>query len=148
MQTYDLTPLFRTSIGFDRMSRLFETAMSSPSPSYPPYNIVKLGENDYRITVAVAGFREGDLEIVSHQNTLTIRGRRTDDAAGVEYLHRGIAGRAFERRFHLADYVRVGNADLRDGLLHVELTREVPEAMRPRTIAIHGALSAPPAEAK
>jgi molecular chaperone IbpA len=140
MRTYDLTPLFRTSIGFDRMSRLFDAAMQleSSAKSYPPYNIVRSGENEYRITLAVAGFMEDELDIVVQNNTLTVTGRvqsnSGDDEA--EYLHRGIASRAFERRFQLADHIEVVDARMDNGLLHVELVREVPEALKPRTIAI------------
>jgi molecular chaperone IbpA len=140
MRTYDLTPLFRTSIGFDRMSRLFDAAMQleASAKSYPPYNIVRAGEDAYRITLAVAGFTDDDLDVVVQNNTLTITGRSETDGsvADPEYLHRGIASRAFERRFQLADQIEVTDAQLDNGLLHVELVREVPEALKPRTIAI------------
>jgi molecular chaperone IbpA len=135
----DLTPLFRSTIGFDHLSKLLETALQlDENASYPPYNIEKLGEDRYRIVMAVAGFGPEDLEIVAEPNMLTIRGRRKEQE-GVTYLHRGIAGRAFERRFQLADYVRVQDARLENGLLIVELVREVPEALRPRKIEIRGA---------
>jgi molecular chaperone IbpA len=135
----DLTPLFRSTIGFDHLSKLLETALQlDENASYPPYNIEKLGEDRYRIVMAVAGFGPEDLEIVAEPNLLTIRGRRKEQE-GVTYLHRGIAGRAFERRFQLADYVRVQDARLENGLLIVELVREVPEALRPRKIEIRGA---------
>jgi len=139
MTALDLTPLFRSTIGFDHLSKLLETALQlDENASYPPYNIEKLGEDRYRIVMAVAGFGPEDLEIVAEPNLLTIRGRRKEQE-GVTYLHRGIAGRAFERRFQLADYVRVQDARLENGLLIVELVREVPEALRPRKIEIRGA---------
>lgn len=139
MTALDLTPLFRSTIGFDHLSKLLETALQlDENASYPPYNIEKLGEDRYRIVMAVAGFGPEDLEIVAEPNLLTIRGRRKEQE-GVTYLHRGIAGRAFERRFQLADYVRVQDARLENGLLTIELVREVPEALRPRKIEIRGA---------
>lgn len=135
--TYDLAPLFRTAIGFDRLARLVDTATeAAPVPAYPPYNIEKTGEDAYRLTMAVAGFSESDLELVVRDNTLVITGRVSADAPKSEMLHRGIAGRAFERRFVLADHLVVEGADLRHGLLHVALKRVVPEALRPRHIAI------------
>jgi molecular chaperone IbpA len=152
MRTYDLTPLFRTSIGFDRMSRLFDAAMQleSNAKSYPPYNIVRSDENAYRITLAVAGFTEDDLDIVVQNNTLTVTGRSEAEAAddNVEFLHRGIASRAFERRFQLADHIEVSDARLDNGLLHVELVREVPEALKPRSIAIQRGMAKAIAAAK
>jgi molecular chaperone IbpA len=141
--TYDLAPLFRTAIGFDRLARLVDTATeAAPAPAYPPYNIEKTGEDSYRLTMAVAGFSEADLDLVVRDNTLFISGRVAADAPKPEMLHRGIAGRAFERRFVLADHLVVEGADLQHGLLHVALKRVVPEAMRPRRIAI-GAAAAP-----
>ena len=141
--TYDLAPLFRTAIGFDRLARLVDTATeAAPAPAYPPYNIEKTGEDSYRLTMAVAGFSEADLDLVVRDNTLFISGRVATDAPKPEMLHRGIAGRAFERRFVLADHLVVEGADLQHGLLHVALKRVVPEAMRPRRIAI-GAAAAP-----
>ncbi len=141
--TYDLAPLFRTAIGFDRLARLVDTATeAAPVPAYPPYNIEKTGEDSYRLTMAVAGFSEADLDLVVRDNTLFISGRVAADAPKPEMLHRGIAGRAFERRFVLADHLVVEGADLQHGLLHVALKRVVPEAMRPRRIAI-GAAAAP-----
>lgn len=148
MRTFDLSPLFRSTVGFDRLSRLFDTAfqVDEGTQSYPPYNIEKVGENAYRVTMAVAGFGEEDLEIVSTENSLVVKGRTKKEADGTAYLHRGIAGRAFERRFQLADYVQVKGAALANGMLHIELVREVPEAMKPRTIAITtGAAAAAPA---
>lgn len=139
MTTLDLTPLLRSTIGFDHLSKLLDAALQFDEPSsYPPYNIEKLGEDRYRIVMAVAGFAPDDLEIVAEPNLLTIRGRRKEQE-GVTYLHRGIASRAFERRFQLADYVRVHEARLENGLLIVELVREVPEALRPRKIEIRSA---------
>ena len=141
MRAFDMTPLFRNSVGFDRMARLLDTVASDPVPAYPPYNIEKTGEDSYRITMAVAGFGEDDLDVQVTDNQLTISGRvsKTEDGEKDEerrYLHHGIAERAFERRFNLADHIRVAGASLVNGLLHVDLVREVPEAMKPRTIAI------------
>ena len=142
MTTFDLSPLFRTAIGFDRMARLIDTAQDAGSvPSYPPYNIAKTGENAYRLTMAVAGFGQDDLEITVRDNQLIVAGKLKDETAG-ELLYRGIAGRAFERRFALADHVVVDSADLQNGLLHVGLKRVVPEALKPRRVAIGQAPSA------
>ncbi len=137
--TLDFSPLFRTAIGFDRMARLMDTAQdAAAAPAYPPYNIAKTGDDSYRLTMAVAGFGEGDLDLTVKENQLVVSGKLGDDAAG-ELLYRGIAGRAFERRFALADHIVVEGADLRNGLLHVALKRVVPEALKPRRIAIGGA---------
>jgi molecular chaperone IbpA len=138
MRTYDLTPLFRTSIGFDRMGHLLDAAMQleSKAKSYPPYNIVRAGEDAYRITLAVAGFAEEDLDVTVQDSRLTVTGRSESEEAETEFLHRGIAGRAFERRFQLADHIEVNDARLVNGLLHIELVREIPEALKPRSIAI------------
>jgi molecular chaperone IbpA len=140
MRTLDLSPLFRSTIGIDRLSRLLDSApqFDAAAPSYPPYNIEKTGEDSYRITMAVAGFGEDDLEVVTSENTLTIRAKTTSDEEEKSrvFLHRGIAGRAFERRFQLADYIKVGSASLVNGLLNIELVREVPEAQKPRTVKI------------
>ena len=139
MTTYDLSPLFRTAIGFDRMARLIDTVQdSSSAQTYPPYNIAKTGENAYRLTMAVAGFGQDDLEITVKENQLIVAGKLKDETAG-ELLYRGIAGRAFERRFALADHMVVDGADLQNGLLHVALKRVVPEALKPRRITISGA---------
>ena len=141
MRTMDFTPVFRSTVGFDRMARLLDHAMrateAANAPTFPPYNIEKLGEDEYRITMAVAGFGEGDLEITAENGQLVIAGKieKTDDD-GRTYLHRGIATRSFERRFDLADHIRVNGASLENGLLHVALVREVPEAMKPRKIEI------------
>ena len=134
---FDLTPLFRTSIGFDRMAQLLDQANRiDQTPSYPPYNIESIEENKYRITLALAGFSEQDLEITSEQNTLTVKGKKDSEVEG-KFIHRGIANRSFERRFQLADHVNVKGANMNNGLLHIELEREIPEAMKPRTIAIN-----------
>lgn len=133
---FDLTPLFRTSVGFDRMAQLLDQANRiDQTPSYPPYNIESLDENNYRITLALAGFSDQDLEITSEQNTLTVKGKKETEVQG-NFIHRGIANRSFERRFQLADHVNVKGATMNNGLLHIELEREIPEAMKPRTIAI------------
>jgi molecular chaperone IbpA len=137
MRSYDLSPLFRSTVGYDRLSRLLESAMTGDeASSYPPYNIEKLGEDRYRITMAVAGFGPEDLEIVAQQNALQVKASAKKEEETGQFLHRGIAGRAFERRFQLADYIKVSGATLLNGLLHVDLVREVPEAMKPRTIQI------------
>lgn len=139
MNTYDFAPLFRTAIGFDRLARLMDNAASAAeSPAYPPYNIERTGEDSYRLTMAVAGFRPDDLDIVVKDNTLVVSGRVAHDGNKHEILYRGIAGRAFERRFVLADHIVVDGADLRDGLLHVGLKRVVPEALKPRRIPVGG----------
>ena len=134
---FDYTPFYRSSIGFDRLFRLLDEAQNLEPQSYPPYNIERVGEDEYRITMAVAGFGEKDLAIESKGNTLTVTGKKNgkDETAG-EILHQGIANRSFERRFQLADYVEVTGAELANGLLHVSLKREVPEALKPRQIAI------------
>jgi molecular chaperone IbpA len=144
MTGYDFAPLFRTAIGFDRLARLADTAASAAeSSSYPPYNIEKTGEDTYRLTMAVAGFGPDDIEMVVKDNTLFVSGRVAAETAKTEVLYRGIAGRAFERRFVLADHIVVDGADLRNGLLHVGLKRVVPEALKPRRIAINGATTSP-----
>lgn len=138
MTTFDFTPLYRTSIGFDRLASLLSSAQRlEQGNGYPPYNILAEDENRYRITMAVAGFGEDDLDITTEQNTLTVSGKRGEDEGDEgRYLHRGIANRAFERRFNLADHVRVTRASLVNGLLHIDLERELPEAMKPRKIEI------------
>ena len=138
MRSYDLSPLFRSTVGFDRLSRLLENAMTGDdaAASYPPYNIEKTGDDAYRITMAVAGFGPEDLEITAQQNSLVVTGKAKKEQETGQFLYRGIAGRAFERRFQLADFIRVGNANLTNGLLHIDLVREVPETMKPRTIQI------------
>ena len=140
MTTYDFAPLFRTAIGFDRLARLMDSAVSTAeAPSYPPYNIEKTGDDTYRLTMAVAGVRPEELDLTVKENTLVISGRVSTEANKGEVLYRGIAGRAFERRFVLADHIVVEGADLANGLLHVGLKRVVPEALKPRKIAIGGA---------
>jgi molecular chaperone IbpA len=137
MTTFDFAPLFRTAIGFDRLARLMDTAASAAeAPSYPPYNIEKTGEDTYRLTMAVAGFRPDELDMVVKDNTLIVSGKVANDGQKTEVLYRGIAGRAFERRFVLADHIVVDGADLQNGLLHVGLKRVVPEALKPRRITI------------
>jgi len=139
MRTFDLTPLYRSTVGFDRLFSLLDQATGLESaPSYPPYNIERTGENAYRITVAVAGFAEPELSIEVKENTLTIRGEKQakQNEKDGEVLYHGIAARAFERRFQLADHVVVKGAALENGLLHVDLVREIPEAMKPRSIPI------------
>jgi molecular chaperone IbpA len=139
MTTFDFAPLFRTAIGFDRLARLMDTAASAPeASSYPPYNIEKTGEDTYRLTMAVAGFRPEELDLVVKDNTLVVSGKVTSEGQKGELLYRGIAGRAFERRFVLADHIVVDGADLQNGLLHVGLKRVVPEALKPRRITIGG----------
>lgn len=139
MRQFDLSPLYRSTVGFDRLfSLLDQVTGTDAAPTYPPYNIERTGENAYRITVAVAGFAQDELAIELREHTLLIRGekRQDENAQRGEYLHQGIAARAFERRFQIADHVRVETASLENGLLHVELVREVPEAMKPRQIPI------------
>lgn len=141
----DFTPLFRTAIGFDRLANTLETAYRADAGGYPPYNIEVEAEDRYRITMAVAGFTESELDIEVKENLLRVTGAKRDDDAQRHFLHRGIATRNFERSFQLADYVRVAGAELRDGLLHVALVREVPEAMKPRRISIRTEAEGKPA---
>ncbi len=139
MRSFDLSPLLRATVGFDRVMDLLDASgRFEEAPSYPPYNIEKIGEDAYRITMAVAGFSEQDLSITLQQNALLIEGRKEKEAEETEqsFLYRGIATRAFQRSFRLADHIKVTGARLENGLLHVELAREVPEAMKPRSIAI------------
>jgi molecular chaperone IbpA len=148
MRSFDLSPLFRYSVGFDRLDDLFETAYrGTQETSYPPYNIVKTGQDAYRITLAVAGFGEDELELVVKENLLTVRGAGKNGEAeqdkGVTYLHRGIAQRAFEHRFQLADHVMVTGASLVNGLLDIELVRELPESAKPQKIEIGQGRSEP-----
>ena len=138
MRDFDFSPLFRSAIGFDRLPSLLDTAMrtAGPTDSYPPYNIEKTGEDSYRISIAVAGFGRDGLDVEVRDGVLSVKGKTADDADGVKYLHRGIAGRAFERRFQLAEHVRADAADLVNGLLTIDLVRELPEAKKPRQIEI------------
>jgi molecular chaperone IbpA len=141
MRTVDFSPLYRTIVGFDRLADMIDTAAKQePAGGYPPYNIEQLGEHEYRIELAVAGFSEDDLDIQVQENVLTIAGKRVpaEDAEGRNFLHRGIAERSFERRFHLADNVEVRDAELKNGLLAVRLERQIPEEKKPRQIAING----------
>ncbi|WP_186394666.1 Hsp20 family protein [Stappia sp. TSB10GB4] len=136
MRHFDFSPLYRSTVGFDRLLSMLDSTSGQETPSYPPYNIERTGENAYRITMAVAGFGEGDLTIEAKEHTLTIKGERAQEAEAGEVLYRGIAARAFERRFQLADHVEVKGASLENGLLHIDLAREIPEAMKPRKIEI------------
>ena len=139
MRTFDLAPLYRSTVGFDRLFSLFDqVAGHDGAPGYPPYNIERTGDNEYRITVAVAGFSEADVNIEAKENTLTIRGEKQTKNEGKkgEVLYQGIAARTFERVFQLADFVQVKGASLENGLLHVDLVREIPEAKKPRQIPI------------
>jgi molecular chaperone IbpA len=141
---FDLSPLYRSTVGFDRLAQLLDDVGSFEVPAYPPYNIERVSDDEYRVTMAVAGFGQDDVTVEVKQNTLTVSGKKADKTESkTEFLHQGIAQRAFERRFQLADYVQVVGAELDNGLLHVVLKREIPEAMKPRTIAIKSAKSAP-----
>jgi len=146
MRAYDFSPLFRSTVGFDRMSRLLDAAMQQPGDngqSYPPYNIVAFDENTYGITMAVAGFTEQDIEITQTENSLVVKGKSLrEEPENARYLHRGIAARSFEHRFQLADHIKVTGAKLVNGLLDIELVREIPETMRPRTIEIRNGIDA------
>ena len=138
MRTTDFSPLYRFSVGFDRMQRLVDAAtrLDDAAYTYPPYNIETRGDDAYRITMAVAGFGEKDLDVTVKENTLVVSGRKRDDDDNVSYLHRGIAGRTFERRFELADHIKMVGANLVNGLLHLDMVREVPDEEKPRKIAI------------
>jgi molecular chaperone IbpA len=150
MTQFDFSPLFRSTIGFERLSRLIDDSLRGvEAPSYPPYNIEKTGQDSYRIVMAVAGFAETELDLTQQENQLLIVGRKAESAAGpAAFLHRGIAARAFERRFQLDDFIRVVGAKLENGLLHVDLVREVPEAMKPRRILVGAGPQAATLEAK
>jgi molecular chaperone IbpA len=146
---FDYSPFYRSSVGFDRLFRLLDEAANVETVTYPPYNIERTGENAYRITMAVAGFSSDEIAIEAKGNALTVTGKKPDKADGkVEFLHQGIAARNFERRFQLADFVEVKGADLADGLLHITLERHVPEAMKPRQIAINAVAKPKAIEAK
>lgn len=142
MRNFDLSPLYRSTVGFDRVFGMLDSLgnFEGGAPTYPPYNIERTGENAYRVTLAVAGFGENDITVEVKEGTLTVSGKKeeTSESDGKEVLYRGIAARSFERRFQLADHVQVTGASLENGLLHVDLVREIPEAMKPRTIAING----------
>lgn len=136
MARLDLTPLFRSSVGFDRVASMLDAASRAEQPSYPPYNIELVDEDQYRISMAVAGFSEPELNIESEHNTLTVTGVKNEEGKQHHFLHQGIAARNFERKFQLADYVKVTGASMENGLLHIDLVREIPEAMKPRKISI------------
>lgn len=138
MSRLDFTPYRRSTVGFDRLFDLLENQARNSSDNYPPFNIEKRSDDEFRITLAVAGFKPDDLDITAQQNLLVIQGRKADERSEAEMLHVGIANRGFERRFELADYVRVENADLADGLLVIDLVREVPDAMKPKKISVNG----------
>ena len=138
MRSFDLSPLFRSSVGFDHLASLLDSVSRGDKNSYPPYNIELVDEDSYRITMAVAGFKQSDIEITAERNHLSVVGHQQSDEDR-NYLHRGIAARNFERQFQLADHVKVVNASMQDGLLHIELQREIPEAMKPRRISIESA---------
>jgi len=142
MATLDFTPLFRSSIGFDQLPGLLSHALERPETGYPPYNIEKIGEDQYRIVMAVAGFGKDDVDIVQEQNRLTVRGKLKENDSKT-YLHHGIATRAFERRFDLADYVEVTNATMGEGLLVIDLRRELPEGLKARSIPINAGTFVP-----
>lgn len=138
MRRMDLAPLYRATVGFDQIADLMDRVLTdnAAAPSYPPYNIEKTGDDAWRISIAVAGFSEDDLSVEMRENALLVAARKSEDSAERTYLHRGIANRAFERRFTLADHVRVSGASHVNGMLHIDLVREVPEALKPRQIAI------------
>lgn len=138
MRPFDFAPLYRSTVGFDRLVQLLDsvTGFDAEAPAYPPYNIERTGDNEYRIIMAVAGFADGELKLEVKEQTLTVKGEKAPEDKGRVFLHRGIAARAFERRFQLADHVEVRGADMKDGLLHIDLVRNVPERLKPRTIAI------------
>jgi molecular chaperone IbpA len=137
MRTFDLTPLYRSAIGFDRLANLLEQRAES-QPSYPPYNVELVSEDNYRIVMALAGFDRSEVEIVAERDTLHVTGRKQKDETQRTYLHRGIAARDFEQRFQLANHVKVTTASFENGMLTIDLVREVPEALKPRKIAING----------
>ncbi len=141
MTRIDLTPLYRSSIGFDRMGSLLDTALRSEKTSggYPPYDIEVRGDDQYAITLAIAGFEQSELDIQVEKGVLTVRGKKAEDESERNYLYQGIANRAFERKFNLADHVEVSGADMHNGLLTINLVKEIPEAMKPKTIAINQA---------
>ena len=139
MRTFDLAPLYRSTVGFDRLFSMLDGAGFEQASTYPPYNIERTGENAYRISIAVAGFADNELTIETKENTLTVKGEKQEKTENQgEVLYQGIAARAFERRFQLADYVQVSGAQVANGLLHIDLVREIPEAKKPRQIPIGG----------
>ena len=146
MRTVDFSPLYRSVVGFDRLAALLDAASAGETGGYPPYNIETVGENAYRIEMAVAGFKPEELNIEVKENVLTVQGRKTANDEGRRFLHRGLAERDFERRFQLADYVAVTDANLAEGLLSISLKRELPESLKPRRIEIGTAAAAPAIE--
>lgn len=146
MTTFDFSPLFRSTIGFDRLARLVDSAtrVDGGAVAYPPYNIEKTGDDSYRLTMAVAGFSESELDVTVHEGTMIVTGKAQEKDEENRFLHRGIARRAFERRFSLADYIKVSGASLENGLLHVDLVREVPDAAKPRQIKIGSSTASGP----
>ncbi|MDB5622786.1 MAG: Hsp20 family protein [Devosia sp.] len=148
MQTIDFSPFYRSTVGFDRLFNRLDTLVGQETKTYPPYNIERTGDDAYRISIAVAGFSNGDIAIETKENSLVVKGAKAPETAETarEFLHRGIAERAFELRFQLADYVEVQGATLENGLLHLELKRELPESKKPRTIQINGATTQPTIE--
>ena len=149
MTTFDFSPLHRSSVGFDRMQRMLESASRvDEANGYPPYNIEQMEENAYRITMAVAGFSEADFDMEVKDSVLFVTGKQPDPPEQRSFLHRGIAGRAFRRSFQLADHVKVQGAALENGLLHIDLAREIPDALKPRKIAINGVVPSPQIEAE
>ena len=145
MRSFDLAPLYRATVGFDQIADLMDRVLSNDvaQPTYPPYNIEKTADDSYRISIAVAGFNESDLSVEVKEHALVVSATKAEEDRGRTYLHRGIATRAFERRFHLADHVRVDGASYADGMLHIDLVREIPEALKPRRIAITNASGEP-----
>ena len=140
MRTFDFSPLYRSTVGFDRLFNLLDQAsLAEAAPNWPPYNVEKAGDDHYRISMAVAGFSSDDIEITQKENSLLVVGQKQPEQENGQFLHRGIAARAFKQTFNLADYVKVTNASLENGLLTVDLVREVPEEMKPRRIQIAGA---------
>lgn len=138
MRQFDFAPLYRSTVGFDRLAQLMDSVGGLDADGYPPYNIERLGDNEYRITMAVAGFDKDEFNIEVKEQSLVVAGQKKPDAEDRTFLHRGIAARSFERRFQLADFVEVKGADLKNGLLHIDLVRNLPERMKPRSIAING----------
>ncbi len=136
MRHFDLSPLYRSTVGFDRMFSMLDNINGDSAPTYPPYNIERTGEDAYRITMAVAGFSEDDLSIEAKESVLTVVGEKSEETEDKSFLYRGIAARAFERRFQIADHVKIQGASLENGLLHIDLVREIPEEMKPRKIEI------------
>ena len=137
MRTFDLSPLYKTTVGFDRLASLLDQGTFETANGYPPYNIERLGDNDYRITMAVSGFSGDELEIESKEDVLSVSGKKAEESTDRNFLYQGIAARSFERRFRLADHVKVASASLENGLLNIDLVREIPEEMKPRKIAIN-----------